>query len=79
MGYSTEMSSSLLCSAFILVVALILSFFSIYTETFIGSPDALPCGVDKPPCKFGEMCINGFCNNPEPPSLPPTTGLPVLP
>ena len=73
------MSSSLICSGIILVIALVLSFFSIYRETFIGSPDAIACGVDKPPCNFREKCINGFCNNPDPPSLPPTTGLPVLP
>ena len=62
----------------LLLVGLYLST-SIFVEGFIGSPDAKRCGVDQPPCKFGEACLNGWCNSATPPSLPTSTGLPVLP
>ena len=36
------------------------------------------CGVNKPACKFGEKCANGYCINNSPPELKPTM-LPVFP
>jgi len=62
-----------------LVIAVLLSFYAAYKESFVGSPDALKCGVDQPPCPMGQMCINGYCNLPNTIPLPVDTGLPVLP
>ena len=60
-------------------VALYLSFLLKPKEGFIGSPDAMRCGVDQPPCPFGLVCANGYCLNTTPPKVPESTGLPVLP
>lgn len=57
----------------------LLSFFVLRKESFIGSPDAQRCGVDLPPCPQGQTCWNGYCNVSTPPQLPIDTGLPVLP
>ena len=67
------------CSLCILVFALVLSFLKIQYESFIGSPDAKRCGLNEMPCNFGQSCLNGWCVDSSPPSLPTTTGLPVLP
>jgi hypothetical protein len=72
------MRGALFCSIGILLIALLLSFYST-TEGFINDPNASPCGVDKPPCPYGTACMNGWCIGTNPPALPPTTGLPVLP
>lgn len=73
------MGSSVLTSVGLLVIALVLSFLYTRYESFIGSPDAQRCGVDQPPCPFGTACMNGYCVGTNPPKLPETTGLPVLP
>ena len=73
------MKSLAVSAVLLLLVAVYLSVYLIRREGFIGSPDAQMCGVDQPPCPFGEVCANGYCINPNPPKLPPTTGLPVLP
>ena len=70
---------SMYISLFILCIALGLSFLKVQYETFIGSPYARRCGLDAPPCMFGESCLNGWCVSSTPPSLPKSTGLPVLP
>lgn len=62
---------------FLLTISL--SFYFASKETFIGDPNAQQCGVDKPPCPFGTACINGYCIGTNPPTLPPNTGLPVIP
>lgn len=59
--------------------AILLTFLKVQRESFIGSPYAQQCGVDKPPCPFGTACINGYCVGTNPPPIPKTTGLPVLP
>jgi len=66
-------------SLILLGIALVLSFFAVYREGFIGSPDAQKCGVDQPPCPFGQACLNGYCHSDYPPALPKNTGLPVFP
>ena len=70
---------SLILPILLLFVAVYLSFYAAYKESFIGSPDAKKCGVDQPPCPMGQMCINGYCNLPNTIPLPVNTGLPVLP
>ena len=83
------MSTSVYCSLFLLFIAVGLSFLRVKYESFvadytIGSSDARRCGLtqygtDEPPCPFGQTCTNGWCASSTPPSLPPTTGLPVYP
>jgi hypothetical protein len=73
------MNSTMICAMGLLFVALVLSFLVIRYESFIGSSDARRCGVDEAPCKFGEMCTNGWCIEAVPPAVPKSTGLPVLP
>ena len=73
------MNSTVMCALGLFFVALVVSFFVVKYESFIGSPDAQYCGVDAPPCKFGEACMNGWCVEAAPPSMPQTTGLPVYP
>jgi hypothetical protein len=73
------MNSTMICALGLLLVALVLSFLLMRYESFIGSPDEQRCGVDAAPCKFGESCMNGWCVEAVPPSMPQTTGLPVYP
>jgi hypothetical protein len=73
------MSYSLFCVFGIFLVALLLSFLTVKYEAFIGSPNARRCGVDTAPCSFGQSCLNGWCVDGDPPRVPQTTGLPVLP
>jgi len=73
------MNSTMFCALSLFFVALVLSFFVIKYESFIGSPDARRCGVDEAPCRFGESCMNGWCVEAVPPSMPQSTGLPVYP
>jgi hypothetical protein len=61
------------------LVAILLSFYFVSKEGFIGDPNAQRCGVDQPPCPFGTACINGYCIGTNPPALPTSTGLPVIP
>lgn len=63
----------------ILCFSILLSYYVVKYEHFIGSMDAQMCGVDKAPCPFGTTCANGYCLSGEPPALPSNTGLPVLP
>ena len=67
----------ILCSFAILFVIILLSFYASYTEGF--SSDVQMCGVDKAPCPGGLTCINGYCKDGVPPTLPTYTGLPVIP
>lgn len=67
------------CALFIFIIALLVSFLNIQNEGFIGDPNAKQCGVDQPPCPFGTACMNGWCIGTNPPKLPESTGLPVLP
>lgn len=73
------MSLQVWTSLALLCFAIILSFFVVQYEHFIGNPDAKRCGVDQPPCPFGTTCANGYCMEGEPPKLPLDTGLPVFP
>lgn len=74
------MSSALICSLWLLAIAILLSFYVMrQQEGFIGDPNAPQCGLNHPPCPFGTACMNGWCVGTNPPALPPTTGLPVLP
>jgi hypothetical protein len=74
MKYQVWMSSlALLC------ISILLSYYFVRYEHFIGSMNAQMCGVDKPPCPFGTTCANGYCMDGNPPLLPENTGLPVLP
>jgi hypothetical protein len=66
-------------SVFLLCVALILGFFFDSYESFIGSPDAKRCGLNEPPCRANQACVNSWCVESTPPPIPRTTGLPVLP
>ena len=65
----------------VLIAVLLLIFDRIYrinrvNKTFESSKEQ--CGVNKPACKFGEKCANGYCINNSPPELKPTM-LPVFP
>lgn len=73
------MSRSLIFSLGILLIAILLAYYLQVDEGFIGDPNAQRCGVNQPPCPFGTACMNGWCIGTNPPQLPPTTGLPVLP
>jgi len=66
-------------SLVLLFVALVLSFYRVQYESFIGSPNAKRCGLYEAPCQFGESCLNGWCVSSTPPSMPTCTGLPVYP
>jgi hypothetical protein len=70
---------SIVCSLLILSFAIIMTFITTQYEAFIGSPDAKECGVDRPPCKGDESCLNGWCVSSNPPHVPASTGLPVYP
>lgn len=37
------------------------------------------CGVNMRPCPFGTACINGYCKQTQPPTLPYFSDLPVKP
>jgi hypothetical protein len=71
--------NALACAVGLFVIAILLSFLRVSYEGFIGSPDARRCGVDEPPCLFGQACMNGWCVENAPPPVPQSTGLPVLP
>jgi hypothetical protein len=73
------MSSSLICSLWLLAIAILLTFYMTREEGFIGDPNAPQCGLNHPPCPFGTACMNGWCVGTNPPALPESTGLPVLP
>ncbi len=74
------MSGRIYTSLFILFVTILATFvFVRRQEGFIGDPNAQRCGVDQPPCPFGTACLNGWCVGTNPPQLPESTGLPVLP
>lgn len=73
------MNSSLWLSLGLLCFAVLLSYLKVQYDSFIGSPDAQRCGLDGPPCPFGQQCANGFCIDSNPPNIPKSTGLPVLP
>ena len=70
---------SVACSLFLFIIALLFSFIMVRREGFIGDPNAQQCGIDQPPCPFGTACMNGWCVGTNPPKLPSSTGLPVLP
>jgi len=70
---------SIVCSLFILGLAITMSFILYQYESFVGSSDAERCGVDRPPCNGGQACINGWCVESNPPRVPVSTGLPVYP
>ncbi len=74
-----EMFGVFSCTLILFVIALLLSFLIVPSEGFIGDPNAQQCGVDQPPCPFGTACMNGWCVGTNPPKLPESTGLPVLP
>jgi hypothetical protein len=67
------------CTFLMFLIFILISFYQKTNESFIGDINALQCGVDQPPCPFGTACINGWCVGTNPPALPSTTGLPVLP
>ena len=64
--------------AFILLVVDRHLRVSMYIEPFDGTLNAR-CGVDLSPCDFPLQCMNGLCKSTNPPILPKSTGLPVLP
>lgn len=73
------MSKTVFLSIVLLCISLFLSFLKVSYESFIGSPDALKCGINSPPCSFGKSCMNGWCVDSSPPKVPQSTGLPVFP
>jgi hypothetical protein len=73
------MTKPVFFSIILLCISLFLSFLNVKYESFIGSPDALKCGIDMPPCSFGKSCLNGWCVDSTPPKVPQSTGLPVFP
>ena len=73
------MSSSLICSLWLLTLSILLTFYMTRQEGFIGDQNAQQCGINHSPCPFGTACMNGWCVGTNPPSLPNSTGLPVLP
>ena len=70
---------TIITSSIVLCIALVLSFVFTSYEAFIDTSGAKECGVDRPPCKGGEACINSWCVHNAPPRLPVSTGLPVYP
>ena len=47
-------------------------------EGFKAGMPGVRCGVDLPTCATGTQCVNGFCQNTGPPTLPRNV-LPVYP
>ena len=70
---------SLYCTLGFFIVTVFVSLYFASKEGFIGDPNAQQCGVDKPPCPFRTACMNGYCVGTNPPALPTSTGLPVIP
>lgn len=73
------MNGSMWTSLVLFLFVILVSFLYTSYEGFIGDANAARCGVDQPPCPFGTACMNGYCVGTNPPPLPETTGLPVLP
>jgi hypothetical protein len=71
--------STIVLVGFVLVIVGVYWHTRKVREGFIYDPNAQQCGVAHPPCPFGTACMNGWCVGTNPPALPPTTGLPVLP
>ena len=66
---------------FILVVgaaAILLAHAGLAREGFKSGMPGLSCGVGLPTCEVGTKCVNGFCQNTSPPTLP-RNDLPVYP
>jgi hypothetical protein len=73
------MRQLIFCTFLMFLIFILISFYQKTSESFIGDMNAQQCGVDQPPCPFGTACMNGWCVGTNPPALPSTTGLPVLP
>jgi hypothetical protein len=66
---------------FILIVgvaAILLANAGFGKEGFKAGMPGIRCGVDLPTCAVGTQCVNGFCENTNPPTLPRNV-LPVYP
>jgi hypothetical protein len=66
---------------FLLVVgaaAILLSHAVLMKEGFKAGMAGVRCGVDLPTCSVGTQCVNGFCQNTNPPTLP-ANDLPIYP
>ncbi len=72
-----KMNSVLAILSFLFII--FLSVLLVPKEGFIGNPNAPRCGLGQPMCARGMECLNGWCVGSNPPALPDTTGLPVLP
>jgi hypothetical protein len=73
------MRQLIFCTFLMFLIFILISFYQKSNESFIGDINAQQCGVDQSPCPFGTACMNGWCVGTNPPALPSTTGLPVLP
>ena len=63
----------------VLIALILLVLDRIYRINTIRSfKNPLQCGVNLPPCKFGQKCANGYCIDTDVPALKPTM-LPVFP
>jgi hypothetical protein len=60
------------------VAAILLAHAGLAREGFKAGMPGVRCGVDLPTCSVGTRCVNGFCENTNPPTLPRNT-LPVYP
>jgi hypothetical protein len=60
------------------VAAILLAHAGLAREGFKAGMPGVRCGVDLPTCSVGTQCVNGFCENTNPPTLPRNT-LPVYP
>lgn len=69
---------SIWISLFLLAAAILIQRFTL-REGFLVPISDRRCGLGMPPCSFGSACINGYCAKAEPPGLPKSTGLPVIP
>ena len=58
--------------------AILLGHAAFMREGFRAGEPGVRCGVDLPGCSAGKWCINGFCEKPDKPNLPPNE-LPVYP
>jgi hypothetical protein len=60
------------------VAAILLAHAGFGKEGFKAGMPGIRCGVDLPTCATGTQCVNGFCENTSPPTLPRNV-LPVYP
>lgn len=64
-------------------IVVLLTLYLVRTANIEGfMPTTLPfgitmCGVDMPSCTDTKRCINGYCTEPNPPSWPKETDLPI--